>query len=460
MSVEDAEHYIESKVRTERPLLKLNDVVIFVDFHEDNTKKSKSLIEALASVEIARKQGTMVRAHLHAGDVVIARIVRKEYGDDDDEGERVARDTFDRNTTVDSVQASVLLEDGGAATKIVVLYVYERKTIGDLASSVRSTKSVVSENHIESELGRLLALCQATGGQPRLLIEGYMSHALTAKPVGAMSEDGIHSFLCRVAREDGILVWQSANTEDSARLLWKDARYCGEHTLLPCGWVRIGTGENRANARLEVRKADNYTPEKWYRGALQSILQMSKPRADAIVQRYTTMPSLVRAFARCPSDRARVKLVGDIKVNKRRLGDVLARRIVDRFYSPGEGSAPPTPDRSPRGAGSAATRGGTPDGPRPPARRAAAAVSVASQNQVELSSGEEDSDFSSATESDDDDALLLYESSDVDHDAIMNAASDTSLWGGETSPTASRKTAAKRKTTGASGARKKNKKKE
>jgi hypothetical protein len=339
MSAADADAYRDSVIGTRLPR---GALVIFIDFHEDFARKGTSFLAAINSVALKDFNAyRVVRCNLHTGDVIIARVV------DRNATASMCYETLDTNVSIDgSVVPSDLLADPVADAMLPVL-VYERKTITDLVSSVQSKSSVPGVQHFADQKLRLRALCDLTGARPRLLLEGFMTHIITCEPVGNMTEDALHSLLSRLDLKYGISVWHSANAHDSARLVLKDARFLHTYAMaLPELWYRLPLGPNDV-LRVSVRKADNHNAAFYFRSVLGAVPMMGEAAVAAIADVYPNIPALVAALAADDlTEKARVKLLSELRVGSRRLGDALAKRVIS-FYGPQSGaSAAPEPPAS------------------------------------------------------------------------------------------------------------------
>ena len=446
MSLEDAEKFVQD-LHKNHPKVSENDVVIFVDYREDNRIRAAkkegvpelTLLQALESVHVARRVGLVVRCVLKAGDVIIARIVEDSQppainsvssndADDDvpmlsieDAGKAANRRAIMENINIDGSNAYDALFRSEDRLEFAVVMAYERKTLDDLISSSKARNNAPREQHLDEQIGRLLVFCQATGAQPRLLLEKYAENELSGGKTGVQVLDHAHSGLTHLALEDGVAPWHSDGTVGSARLLLKDARQIHAERYEPRGWVRMGTGADRAaTVKMAISKSDNYDVVKWFRGCLEAIPRMSQERALIIMDQYPTMLSLIRAFEACADTKERLALISELKHNNRRLGNSTAQAVLDRFFSNSPSKtkakkkvvsksvAPAKKKLKPAGATAPPKKKlkiNTAGEPRPPRRRAADALTKLLASEVPLSESEsssEDEDFI-ATDTDDDD---------------------------------------------------------
>ena len=340
MSQADAEAYIASVEQTQQDveelgeyndnLLTTDDIIVFVDFHEDRARHGPSFVEALRTVEVRRPCWRVIQCHLHTGDVIICRVQARS----DESTAAAAAACVDETIRINSNQpVSTLLRS--PSTELVAVLIYERKTVTDLVASIRSTQSYARQNHLQSEISRQLEFARRTGARPRMLLEGYLTYGIERRPIGAMHEDGLHSIVQRLDLVDGVATVQTMDVYDSARTCLKDARFISEKNVQAGGWLRLGTGENRDQV-ISVRKLSNYDVTAWYRGTLQSIPGMSSERARLVVTRYPNVRTLLAAYDACEDAEHRRQMMADLRVesgHRRRLGPTLADRIEARFYA-------------------------------------------------------------------------------------------------------------------------------
>ena len=395
MSADDAEDFIGSVVKAFGGPFALHQVVVFVDFHEDNVRSGTSFVQALTSVDVPNFERNVVRCRLDAADYIIALVV--ERSDDD----QAASQLIDSSISMQhAIKPSALLADAERTT-FAAVYARERKTLNDLASSLRRSSSVPGEQHLSSQMARLLSFCEVTGARPGLLVEGYMAHALTGKPMGSMNEDSLHTYMTHIDLRDGISAWQSADVFDSARLVLKEARYIAKHHITPQAWLRLPRGTSEPH--IAVKKADNYDARRYYQSILMAVPQMSAARAQAIAEVYPNVPTLVAALAAAPTPTAAVNLIANIRVKNRRLGDALAVRVVDRYGPQGDDDSSSSSEEEeeqessdaeeiPSPEPAAQLREPPPAPRRPPPRRAAQAARLATAEELNARDDDSSSD--------------------------------------------------------------------
>jgi len=345
MSVDDADAFVASAVAPHGPPLVLHDVVIFVDFHEDNTRKGPSFAHALRTIDAITCSRRVVQCRLETGDVVIARVIAGAAAPGTTEA--VAAAANDRNIRLrGGIAASTLLADP-ATTMFGAILAIERKTADDLVNSIRSAKASgqASEAHMATQIAELTDYCAACGARPMLLVEGYIAHVFSGEPVGSMPEIQLMAFIVDVYLTKGFACLQTINVPDSARQVLQMMRLAERRDIMPGTWIRLPPGT--AEPSIQVRKERNDDTARAYRSTLQLTRGVSDAWARAIQDVFPSIPRLVGAFAAAPDVAARAALVSELKVNNRRLGGVLAARLVARFHDGDGEPASPAPAPSP-----------------------------------------------------------------------------------------------------------------
>lgn len=341
-------------------------VIVFVDLRERTNKKGKAvgLLEATQSLDDLPAGMVMQRALLHVGDVMICRVVSRHRMPASVTDAVVRQWTASMNEAVrvDGVGAADAMLPAAssssssgtdAALVLVPFFAYERKTTSDLVSSIQPSRgapgSAPSTQRWLDQKARLSAFCQATGCLPALVIEGYMEHAQTARPLGPMSEKRAHSELHEANRVHGLPFWNSASVHDTGRLLVRDARLLlesddgsggGGALLLPSGWTRLGTIDQLTQqaadgaSSLVVRKSEQHTVQSWWRAALTLVPGVSAATAAALTAEWPTLASMQAAAQVRETTKGRELLVADVRIGadgKRRVGPALAKRLVERI---------------------------------------------------------------------------------------------------------------------------------
>jgi len=417
MSADDADAFIESVVEHELDgtALSVGELVVFVDYREDRARRGLSFAAALTSVVVKDVEFVLLRGNLLVGDVIVARVVASTAGS-------AALDECITLSSSGLPPSSMLATPTTLA--LVPLLVYERKTTMDLVSSLRATSSVPGVNHMDDQIHRLAAFRSRTRVRVRLLLEGFMSHALTKAPVGSMNVDGVHSFLAKLDFNHGIGTIQSADTSDSARQVLKDARFLQRYDVTPADWTYLG--RDTRDTLVSVRKRDNADERVYYLSVLQAVTGMSPARAKALAAVYPNIPSLVFALEGALSTKQRRALITDIRVGRRSLGKAIADRVIRRYYQPTNNldmsttTIPASPTEAPQ-----PTR--APDAPLRPMRAAkrkalelTIPLDLVEENEVDA----DDDDFGNKSDDTEDESSSSSEDEDEDSSSSSSSSSE------------------------------------
>jgi ERCC4-type nuclease len=208
------------------------------------------------------------------------------------------------------------IRDGETGT---VIAVWERKTCADLAASI-------NDGRYAEQKGRLLALeCQFKG----YLIEGYYPEKGITFPKAGGKMSVVPRFTIDSAKlgltlRDGFAIFELADSKHTAIFLTKML------VKLP-DWVSASAStDNYEEALIKsistVRK-ENMTPDVCYLAQLCQIPGISHGIAQAIQCKYPNMRSLL--FYLNEKDLAEIKCS-----ESRKLGKVLAQRLIEYFGSP------------------------------------------------------------------------------------------------------------------------------
>lgn len=221
MSAEDAEAFVDS-VHASHDQVGPGTVVIFVDVRERTTSSGTlSLSDAVSNVtDDLPPNVRVIRALLHVADAMVVRVVP---ANELPPGMPATWHRYmDEAVVMNGCGAHSVLAGSGTCS-LVPVFAYERKTTSDLVSSVMPGRGTVGSQPTTQrwldQKARLSAFCSATGCLPALILEGYMEHAQTGRPLGIMQEKHAHAVLHAANRVDGLPFWNSAGIFDSARLV-------------------------------------------------------------------------------------------------------------------------------------------------------------------------------------------------------------------------------------------------
>lgn len=207
--------------------------------------------------------------------------------------------------------------------------VIERKTVADLVSSIEDGRSR------EQKARQLAAVAQDESGATRVVwvVEGQLSgwHAQLPPPRCFPNHQMEAAVACTAVR-DGIPVLRCRDGESVAEMilyLFSKAA-AGDLDGVAEAQKRAAAGYSGC---VQVKKARNASPELTFQMMLSTIPGVSMSKAKAIADAYPTVTALVTAIRDSGGAKAAVKQVSSIEVGKKKLGPVVAGRIIEIFSS-------------------------------------------------------------------------------------------------------------------------------
>lgn len=198
------------------------------------------------------------------------------------------------------------------------VFIIERKTIADLASSVKSKTGRYREQKHR--------LCNDTGLPPdriMYLIEGYQRVCNDDIICGLPKSTILSCFVNTIAR-DKLHVYHTKDKLETCVFLAK--LYTALSALNP--GTSAGPDYIDVN-RLGIKK-DKLTPTIVYQLQLTIVPGISTSTAKEISKIYQSFPDLITAWAKSETPGS---LLEDIIVNGKRLGTVRSQRIFDFFFN-------------------------------------------------------------------------------------------------------------------------------
>lgn len=192
-----------------------------------------------------------------------------------------------------------------------VVAVFERKTCSDMAASINDGR------YREQKMRLLNTDCRWKG----YILEGtYPDNGITFPSHGKkrnVAKTTYYSIIAGLSLRDGLLVYTTSNTLETAKLIGQVIRKLPEYNRT------IGTSSNYEQELIKsvstVRK-ENMTPDVCYLAQLCQIPGISHRIASCIKNKYGNMTELLNMQE---TD------LSQINIGDRRLGKVLASRIIE-----------------------------------------------------------------------------------------------------------------------------------
>jgi len=190
--------------------------------------------------------------------------------------------------------------------------IFERKTINDLYSSIRDGRYHEQKSRLVSNLPR---------DRITYIIEG------TINETKYIDSNAIFGSIIHTIYRDKLIIYRSFNIKDTFDFvlnIWKRYEQNTEE------WNSFLNGNNK-NICLDVdtkvykhtKKSDNITTDIIFTNMLSSIPGCSTRIAKGIIDKYPNMKSLIDAI------NIDNKCLIDIKIDNRKIGPVLTKRIVE-----------------------------------------------------------------------------------------------------------------------------------
>ncbi len=225
---------------------------------------------------------------------------------------------------VGDIQIHRLTSDGTSSEPYIII---ERKTLDDLASSMKS-------NRYREQKARLLS--QRTPTQKIMyLIEGGFSASMGRSFHSGFTEASLLSACTRAMFKDNLLVLQLPTTDALAvwlmatmtKLRANPAEYDGESGVTSMGEYA---------GLLVSRKRDNVTADVCYRAMLASVPGVTARSADVIAGKWPTMTTLCTHLVTGAAAQKELSEVAiDTTTGKvRKLGPAVADRVVEMLGIP------------------------------------------------------------------------------------------------------------------------------
>lgn len=306
-----------------RPLDVSSDrIVIFIDYREHDVKTSTGqvleqtadVVKMLQSVSVVRSDIPVINASLKVGDVMIVRLTPAE--------EPLVEVPMPNDPTADVDMELVFLDSAirlnGKAARVElqqhmeVLKVCERKTVNDAIASIQSKGDAPAVSRWKEQKWRLQGFCDATGAKAALIHERYYQDCISGKTNGRMTDVALFTAITHTQTGDGWELYTTNSVAQTAVLIRILARYCDEHGVTATGYYRVGSGELATG--VDMKKSNNFTRAGWWETCLRAVPNMSQPRAQAIVNVYPSVGSLVDAYRACNDDIQAAELLKNIEL--------------------------------------------------------------------------------------------------------------------------------------------------
>lgn len=238
---------------------------------------------------------------------------------DKDKCEKECISTYISNISNDISYANLTLGDIIFVVNGDIFIYIERKTLHDLASSI-------IDGRYKDQKHRLMNC----GTRFIYIIEGKFSHYNDKH--SSINKSTIKSAIVNMIIRDNIQIIRSNNLIDTIHYITKIHNGIEKHYKTMCGINGVDTGVDSCvdkcdNINIKLFKKNKLTPHQCFINQLSQIPQLSIKGANEIASRFKSMRDLVLAFDD-DVDKT-VKLISDIKIGNKRIGNIIAQRIAD-----------------------------------------------------------------------------------------------------------------------------------
>jgi crossover junction endonuclease MUS81 len=193
--------------------------------------------------------------------------------------------------------------------------IFERKTASDLYSSIRDGRYHEQKSRLVSNLARD-RICY--------IIEGELDCSKYVD-VNALFGSIIHSIY-----RDKLIVYRSQTVKDTYDFIENIWRRFSKNETEWYNFLDGGAKSNCLDVDTKVykhsKKSDNVTPDITYINMLSNIPGCSTRIGKVIQEHFTNMKSLIDGISENPD------VLCDIKVDNRKIGPVLSKRIADYLF--------------------------------------------------------------------------------------------------------------------------------
>lgn len=201
---------------------------------------------------------------------------------------------------------------------------FERKTIADLAASIKDSR------YQEQKYRMLSAL------PPQCI-----TYVIEGATISARSEHGLNrsvylGMYMHTMYRDGMHVVFTKNTDETAQWIYDVANKLQKN---PEKFLQSQGGNSNdyiSTRKAKMRKIDNMTPQYCYLMQLSQIPGVSLKLAEAIAQVYPSFYRLCDTFEKCASDSERIALLAKIPLIGQKKAAVIVDYLRNQVDTPAE----------------------------------------------------------------------------------------------------------------------------
>jgi ERCC4-type nuclease len=219
-----------------------------------------------------------------------------------------------------------MLELLSKKTSLRPLILAERKKISDFCQSYKSGR-------IQSQRARISSFRDQTNCLCYLVVEEYFKEVKRTRNnmIYGFSIDALEQCWVSTNVRDRLHLEHVKDTTEHAKFILRELKTLEKYKLYNGDSSHVAT--NSFNESLKLKNKNNLTVELFYQKTIADIPMFSMDIAEKITKLY---PSLTRLQAELTKNG--INTIKDIKINKNRLGDIKAQRLLEYLLPSDTGS--------------------------------------------------------------------------------------------------------------------------
>lgn len=213
----------------------------------------------------------------------------------------------------------------------------ERKRIDDFASSIR-------DGRYKTQKLEMIEYANKFDPPPHLvyLVEQYtIENDMDAKSIIGktnITKETVLSAITKTMFRDGFQIVCTTDVQDSIRWLLKmwenlcNGQFEGYNTDESYDVYYKNVSRKLAKrSTSQMKNIDRDGVNNWWMLSLANINGISISKAQEIVKKYPTVKSLLSGYSACKSKGDKAKMLGNLRVNTRRIGDAASRNVYQHI---------------------------------------------------------------------------------------------------------------------------------
>jgi len=228
----------------------------------------------------------------------------------------------------------------------VPLVIIERKTIKDLAASIRDGRykeQIIRLKSLHKHPTRIFFVIEGCQITPSKYIKRLVDLRYLATKINHMDGESLYSAFINIMVRDQISILESDDTNDTCQILRKLVEQVEKKYLEIIGQCVVTPHLQTVEAQnfhysktIKSNKKHNVNPQVCFINILSQIPGVSPNSAAFIIEQYPTMAELMQAYIKV-EENARGKMLKEIVVksdvgNGRKLGPIISNRVYQYLF--------------------------------------------------------------------------------------------------------------------------------